>query len=415
MIQSNMLNILNSDDIDAVLKTFPFNRVENIYSVNDLNYSVLKTIIGESELVKIIFPSFFDCLRFGFSDFTLSEVRSLVSMITFSIQLFPYDKLIDELNDDQTTFSIYKRNDACHFDFKLFRLSYHSNSWHFRMNDKLLINRKMNDLSFDDIHTAILTDIQAHLNNIFFQRPLIMDNKLFKSLIDNTTNFDFTSMRYKDIFTHETDMAFAQHIKDSKKFRVIIEDSGEMLDVNPDEICTVGKKYIAKNILNISKMAETTLYIHNSSLHLLDGIFKVTFTQEQLVNLKKIINLMQLANRCFDPKTENFFQIVRANNSKKLISNLISEKTPFKIRIGQHTLIITGHISITLLTSNGNFSVNGITFEKGYSRFSYQDTHFEKVYDNAYDSFIEKVAACFSIEPSAVTSDHFTLLEMANF
>jgi hypothetical protein len=134
---------------------------------------------------------------------------------------------------------------------------------------------------------------------------------------------------------------------------------------------------------------------------LLDHLFKVSLRPTELDYLKKILELMRLSDSCYPNQKDTKIKIVRSNNSKKTIFNLITERCPFTFRTGRHSITIGAYISV------------GIYIEDEYT--SLQLPSFEAAYKKCYEKLITHVSKTLDIKPEDVTDLHFKTLEMSNY
>jgi hypothetical protein len=401
MSHSRIDTLANVIHLAPYIDSFNFNRMEPVRDVGDMSFSTQYFASSRYDTLSIIFPSFQESLRFMFSDFTDSEIKMIDSSLQFYLRLFPYEPLLDAMKDLVTTVSMHKRDDSFLMKFKCFSIAYRYNEWIFQINDKFNKNRCMLAMSYDELHMAILSAFDAMFKDIFMTHSLIVNNNIVKAVAANQTNFAFSSMRYNHTFTHESDMDFAMHIKKYNKFRVFEDRISNEHVFNKDELCIIGNFTVEKNIMSVAKLSETQITIHNESVHLLDHLFKVALRPSELNYLKKILELMRLSDSCYPNQKDTKINIVRSNNSKKTIFNLITERCPFTLRTGRHTITIGAYISV------------GIYIEDEYT--SLKLPSFEAAYEVCYDKFITHVSKTLDIKPEDVTDLHFKTLEMSNY
>lgn len=388
-------------DLAPYIESFNFNRMEPVRDVGDLSFSTDFFSSTRYDNLSIVFGSFQESLKFMFSDFTDSEIKSIESAIYFYLRLFPYDPLVEEMNDPVTTVSMHKRDDSFLMDFKLFSIVYRYNEWIFQINDKFEKDRPMLAMSYNGLHNAILSAFAAMFKDIFMVHSLIVDNSLVKAVADNQANFTFSTMRYKHTFTYENDMDFAMHIKKYNKFKVFEDRNNNDHVFKKDELCVIGNFTVANNIMSVSKLLETHISIHNESVYLLDHLFKVALRPSELEYLKKTLDLMRLADNCYPNQKDTKIKIIRTNNSKKSVFNLITERCPFTFRTGRHSITMGAYISI------------GLYIEDEYT--SLQLPSFEAAYGVCYNKLISHVSKTLDIKPEDVTELHFKTLEMSNY
>lgn len=401
MPQSQIETIAYSANIEHELNDLSFNCVDEVAVVGDMSYRQDNIAGFRMEHIKIVFNDLESSLHYMFSDYTHSELKSIHSMIQFYLKLFPYNRLTAANQEHQWIISIFKRDDTCRVDFKLFSITFLLNGWKFCINDKLLKDRLMTSTSFKSLQTVILSAFQDMFEDIFIKKHLMVNNNLVKQVLQNQTNFSFTAMRFKNVITHELDMEFAKHIRDSNKFRVVGELPNYVSSVQHNEICVAGDIRVSRNVLNVTKLTDTYIVIHNDSLHLLDEIFSVSFTPEQLFYLKKMFQLLRLSDNCFESVHSNHIKIVRPNNGRKSLFNLIPERKALHFLTGRNSIVLSTQVTVSLLM--------------GYTMKSIAADSFEAAYNLAYDAFISKVASHLSILPSEVTDRHITTLEMMHY
>lgn len=401
MSYSRIEILANIIDLAPYVESFNFNRMEPVCNVGDMSFSTQHFANSRYDSLFIIFGSFQESLKFMFSDFTASEIKSIDSALQFYLRLFPYDRLIELMNDPITNISMHKRDDSFLVNFKIFSIVYRYNEWSFQINDKFSSDRPMLELTYNELHMAILRSFEVMFNDIFMTHSLIIDNNLVKTVADNQTNETFSSMRYKQIFTHESDVDFAMHIKKYNKFKIF--EDGKVNDhiFDQDELCVIGNDTVEKNIINVSKLSQTQISIHNESLYLLDHLFKVALRATELEYLKKTLELMRIADRCYPKQPDTKIKIIRGNSSKKTLFNLIREACPFTFRTGRHSITIGTYISV------------GIYIDDEYT--SLKLPSFEAAYGFCYNKLISHVGKTLDLDPDYVTDLHFKTLEMSNY
>lgn len=401
MSHSRIETLANVIDLAPYIETFNFNRLEPVRDVGDLSFSTDRFSSTRYDNLSIVFGSFQEALKFMFSDFTDSEIKSIESAIYFYIRLFPYEQLVEGMSDPITTVSMHKRDDSFLMNFKLFSIAYRFNKWEFQINDKFKKDRPMLSISYNGLHNAILSAFSAMFKDIFMIHSLIVDNSLVKTVAENQNNFTFSTMRYKHIFTHENDMDFAMHIKKYNKFKVFEDRKTDEHMFNKDELCIIGNFTVANNIMSVSKLLETQISIYNESIYLLDHLFKVALRPSELEYLKKTLELMRLADNCYPNQKDTKIKIIRTNNGKKSVFNLITERCPFTFRTGRHSITIGAYISI------------GLYIEDEYT--SMQLPSFESAYGFCYNKLVSHVGKTLDLDPDYVTDLHFKTLEMSNY
>lgn len=403
MSHSRINTLANVVDLAPYVENFNFNRMEPVRDVGDMSFSTQYFAGSRYDNLLIIFGSFQDSLRFMFSNFTESEIKSIDSAIQFYLRLFPHDGLIELMNDPVTDVSMHKREDSFRVNFKVFSVVHRSgfDEWIFQINDKFSNDRPMLALTYKELHKAILRSFEVMFNDIFLSHTLIIDNNLAKAVAENQTNASFSSMRYKKIFTHESDVAFALHIKKYNKFKVFEDAKVDDHVFNQDELCVIGNATVEKNIIDVAKLSLTQISIHNESVYLLDHLFKVALKPSELEYLKKTLELMRISDRCYPAQPDTKIKIIRGNSSKKSLFNLIREGCPYTFRTGRHTITIGTYISV------------GIYIEDEYT--SIRLPSFEAAYGVCYNKLVNHVGKTLDVEPDYVTEFHFKTVEMSNY
>lgn len=402
MPQSIIEQLAMTEEMEPIIDDLPLHRVNIVADVGDVSFSRDFIAGFHQQHFKMIFSTLQESLVFMFSDFSLSEIKSIDSMMQFYIRLFPYDLMIEANKIPETIVSMYRRDDSCIINFKLFSIAYRYNKWIFQINDKYANDISMYDMSFKSLQMAIITAIDSMFLDIFRNTSLVINNQLALAVAHNQSNFDFTTMRYQHLFKHETDMAFAMHIKDHNNFHVVTDHNVKSRIVPKGVMVVSGNQRVEKNILNLTKLTETHVSIHNESIELFDDLFSVALSPIELEYLKKTFELMRLSDACYPRQPDNEIQIIRANNGKKTIFNLIRERLPFQFRTGRHSVSISSSLSV------------GFYIEDEYA--SYQRVKsFQELYHMCYTKFIEHVGKTFGLRPEDVTELHFKTLEMANY
>lgn len=401
MSHSRIETLANVIDLAPYVENFNFNRMEPVRDVGDMSFSTQYFSSTRYDRLFIIFGSFQESLRFMFSNFTDSEIKSIESALQFYLRLFPYDRLVELMNDPITEVSMHKRDDSFLVNFKLFSIVYRYNEWIFQINDKFNADRTMFELTYNELHMAILRSFEVMFNDIFLSHTLIIDNNLVKAVADNQTNASFSSMRYKKIFTHESDVEFAMHIKKYNKFKVFEDAKVDDHIFNQDELCVIGNATVEKNIIDVAKLSLTQISIHNESVYLLDHLFKVALRPTELEHLKKTLELMRLADRCYPIQPDTKIKIIRGNSSKKTLFNLIREGCPYTFRTGRHSITIGTYISV------------GIYIEDEYT--SLKLPSFEAAYGVCYNKLASHIGKTLDVDPDYVTDLHFKTVEMSNY
>lgn len=390
------------EQVESVIDSLPLNKVKLISDVSDVSFEQDFIAGFRQQNFKIMFKTLQESLVFMFSNFSLSEIKSIESMMQFYIRLFPYDFMVEANKIPETVVTMYRRDDSCIISFKLFSIAYRYNKWIFQINDKYNNDIKMYDMSFKSLQMAIITAIDSMFLDIFRDVSLVINNQLALMVAHNQSNFDFTTMRYKHLFTYENDVTFAGHVKNYGKFLVVTDKNVKSRIVPRDVMVVSGNQRVEHNILNVAKLTDTHISIHNDSIQLLDKLFSITFSPFELDYLKKVFKLMQLSDCCYPRQPDNEIQIIRANTGKKTIFNLIQEKIPFQFRTGRHSISISSFISIGFYIEDEYFSCQKIK-------------SFKDAYYLCYNKFIEHVSKTFDIQPEEVTELHFKTLEMSSY
>jgi hypothetical protein len=390
------------DQIESVIDSLPLNKVNLISDSGDVTFKDDNIAGFRQQNFKIMFNTLQESLIFMFSNFSLSEIKSIESMMQFYVRLFPYDLMVEANKTPETVVTMYRRDDSCIINFKLFSIAYRYNKWLFQINDKYNNDIKMYDMSFKSLQMAIITAIDTMFLDIFRDTSLVINNQLALTVANNQTNFGFSTMRYKHLFTYETDMSFAMHIKDYDNFHVVTDKNVKSRIVPRDVMVVSGNQRVEHNILNVAKLTETHISIHNESIELMDKLFSVTFSPVELEYLKKTFEVMRLSDCCYPRQPDTEIQIIRANTGKKTIFNLIREKIPFQFRTGRHSVSISSSISIGFYIEDEYLSCQKIK-------------SFKDAYHLCYNKFIEHVSKTFDIPPEEVTELHFKTLEMSSY
>lgn len=390
------------DNVESVIDSLPLHKVNFISDVGDVTFKDDIIAGFRQQNFKIMFNTLQESLIFMFSNFSLSEIKSIESMMQFYIRLFPYDLMVEANKTPETILSMYRRDDSCTIDFKLFSIDYRYNKWIFKINDKEANDIKMYDMSFKSLQMAIITAIDTMFMDIFRDTSLVINNQLALTVANNQSNFDFSTMRYKHLFTYENDVTFAGHVQSYGNFHVVTDKNVKSRVVPRDVMVVSGNQRVEHNILNVAKLTETHISIHNESIGLMDKLFSVTFSPVELEYLKKTFEVMRLSDCCYPRQPDTEIQIIRANTGKKTIFNLIKERIPFQFRTGRHSISISLSISLGFYIEDEYLSCQKIK--------SFKDT-----YHLCYNKFIEHVSKTFDIPTEEVTALHFKTLEMSSY
>lgn len=401
MSLSMIEQLADATDIQTFFDSVKFNRVETVSNVGDMSYQDHTLMGTHYSTLKVMFPSLHDSLSFFLSAFTQSEIKSIESMIRFYIRLFPYDALETAINKNHPVITVNHRSDACWVNFEAFTIVRSYKKWKFKINDKHDKSLDLDALNFQNIQIVLLHAFYDMFHNIFKHEQFIINNELALKVAKNQDNFSFTQMRYQHMFTHETDMDFAKHVRDYGNLHIVTDDNVKNRVIHRGVMGVSGNRRVVKNILHVAKQSETHISIHNECVDLLDNLFHIALTPTQLDYLKKTLEVMRLADICYPKHKDNEIQIIRANNGKKTIFNLISERTPYQFKTGRHCLIISSFISVGFYIENEYCSERVKTFQEAY--------------ELCYNLLIKHVGKSLDIDPKDVTELHFKTLEMSNY
>jgi len=403
MSLSMIEQIASSDGLKPFFDDFTFNKVDTVSNIGDMSYEEHTLLSTHYSTLKIIFPSLHDSLSFIFKSFTVSEIKSIESMLRFYIRLFPYEALETAINKKQSMITIHHRDDTCWVNFESFTIVHSYNSWKFRINDKINENLDMDHFDFENIKTVFINAFHRMFHDIFLNESLVINNELALKVANNQKNFTFNQMRYQHIFQHETDMNFAMHIRDYGNFQIITDRNSNVKKrvIEKGVMGVSGHLRVVKNVLHVSKLAETHISIHDESLDLLDHLFHIALTPIELNYLKKTLEVMYITDKCYLPNKDNEVQIVRANTGKKTIFNLIPEHRPYKFRKSWHVITVSTFISISFYL-DGEYHLENVK-------------SFQAAYEFCYNLLTQHVGASLNIDPSDVTELHFKTIEMSNY
>lgn len=402
-----------AERISPIVRQFEFKQVEKAFNVGEMSFKSeledgsyvcmddLSDIKWEN--LSISFCDFQSAIAFMFDNFTPSEVRTIDSTIQFYLTLFPYDKLITANQESKTIVTLYKHSSYFSMDFKLFTVLFDDDisKWRFFINDKWMQRSSMGGLTFDNLYSTIIGCFKFMIHEIFVKPPETINYQIFKDVYDNRKNFDFLTMRYRNVFIHEKDVDFARHLQDIKAVKVIEELTGSSHKTPPNVIYLEGGFLVERNMLNVAKLRHTHFSLCHESLYLFDSIFNGSFTLEQIDYLKKILILLKTVDDCFEQRKNNMIHVTRKNNGKKSVFNLLFEKAPFSFKLGRHTIDVDVFISVSLLMNSKYVSIKAHSIKEAY--------------EYMYTAFIQNVSDSFKIPVEDVTDEHIILLAMDNY
>lgn len=401
MSLSMIEQLADAVDILPFFDSVKFNKVETVSNSGEISYQDHTLMGTHYSTLKVVFSSLQDSLSFFLSSFTQSEIKSIESMIRFYIRLFPYDALENAINNKNPIVKVNHRDDACWVDFGAFTIVRIYKKWKFKINDKYDKSLDLDALSFQNIQIVLIHAFYDMFHNIFKHDNFIINNELALKLAKNQDNFSFTQMRYQHIFTHETDMDFAKHVRNYGNLYIVTDTNAKNRVIHRGIMGVSGNQRVVKNILHVAKQSETHISIHNECVDLLDHLFHVALTSTQLDYLKKTLEVMRIADICYPKHKDNEIQIIRANNGKKTIFNLITERTPYQFKTGRHSLILSSFISVGFYIQDEYCSERVKTFQEAY--------------EMCYNLLIKHVGKSLDIDPKDVTDLHFKTLEMSNY
>ena len=390
--------LLANTPIESVFDHSDFSVVTEAANVGEVSFNHFDFLTDKSYTATTFFTGLVQSLSFIFPNFTISEIKSLSSTAYFYFDIFPFPQIMNDMHASNFKVHVLNRKDTVRVNFNLFTLSFRFKKWIFSFSDTFKKEQEMESISFVNIHTAMLRSFKELISDVMIKPPLLFDNAIFKKIIENKSNFSFNSMRYEDVFTHETDVNFSRHIKKIQPLMIVGDLRSIKGVAQPAMLYVKGDIRVTRNVLNVAKLSETQVYFRYESLDFIDSLFSVTFSSEQLSSLRKILNLINKINICFEKEAYSGIEVIRINNSKKAIYNLIKEKNAFHITFGRTSIHINRYIECSIIINNSYQSIKVESFEEAFNCI--------------YQAFAVHVANYFNIDQSLVNDDYINLLEM---
>lgn len=376
---------------------FPFVKVNEVKEVGQFSYK--KNIVNlpsykfETEFLNFKFTNLNQALQFFLTDYTQSQIESLISAISFYNKILPYT---DNDCNDTIDVEVLIREHHHSYRFKFFEIIFSGNLQIFFGHDSK--KEIMNDSSFESLYSSIINEFNKRLKFIFGDTVNKFDNKFFSKLIKVKNSDDFMALKFDSILKYEKSLNFAKKVKSIKNIK-IHKDKNIINSFNEDFIYIFGDERVEKKIENINKNNESIIWIYKKNIDIVDILLKNVLKKDEIDFVKKTILLYVKHSEAFN-RYEPFIRISRKNLGKRSIKNLHSESTFMMFSVGKHRIELGTSINGCLCNNEHKF---------------YYSENVEDFFNYMKLKSMQEIANELNLEANDVKDEDYDLISMIKY